>query len=345
MSFTPSPIHCEVDLDADGKHNGFLRLPHSVHRSAYGWIPIPIVSIKNGEGPTAVLMAGNHGDEYEGQVALSALARDLDETRIQGQLIILPMANFPAAKAGTRTSPLDDGNLNRSFPGDPAGTPTKVIAHYVESELLNRADYLLDIHSGGSSLMYTPSALMTIDPMLDQHEANLALLRALGFPQALLFESDDKGSYSSSAAKRQDAIAVTLEVAGGGAITPSALVLLKSALQRYLHHIGVTADIDPQDLFGDESSKYTLRYQTGFFLVSGTDNYCYAYEEGLFEPIATLGDDVVAGQQVAQIHFPSTPWRTPEIVSVQAGGRIMSMRVPSMVQRGDCLYEIAMKAT
>lgn len=37
-----NPIRSEIDLDADGKYVGYLRLPHSVHRSAYGWIPIPI---------------------------------------------------------------------------------------------------------------------------------------------------------------------------------------------------------------------------------------------------------------------------------------------------------------
>ena len=40
-------IHSEIDFDIDGKHTGYLRLPHSVHRSAYGWIPIPIASIKH----------------------------------------------------------------------------------------------------------------------------------------------------------------------------------------------------------------------------------------------------------------------------------------------------------
>ena len=95
-------------------------------------------------------MAGNHGDEYEGQVAVTRLAKDLQPEMIHGRVILLPMANFPAAKAGHRTSPIDDGNLNRSFPGDPAGTVTQVIAHYIESVLMKMADYAIDLHSGGS---------------------------------------------------------------------------------------------------------------------------------------------------------------------------------------------------
>ena len=159
MPAAKSRLSPEIDLDGSGRQTGFLRLPHSVHRSAYGWVPIPIAAISNDTGPTILLIAGNHGDEYEGQVALGRLIRTLDPAEVRGRIMILPSANFPAAMAGTRTSPLDQGNLNRSFPGDPTGGPTAQIAYYIENELLPRCDFVLDIHSGGSSLTYLPSTL------------------------------------------------------------------------------------------------------------------------------------------------------------------------------------------
>ena len=158
MSRAPSRLSADIDFDKEGKQTGFVRLPHSVHRSAYGWIPIPVISIRNGEGPRVLLTSGNHGDEYEGQVTLMKLIRELKPEQVQGRIIFNPASNFPAAMAGRRTSPLDMGNLNRSFPGDADGTPTKVIAHYIDSEILTRCDYAFDLHSGGSSLMYVPSS-------------------------------------------------------------------------------------------------------------------------------------------------------------------------------------------
>jgi predicted deacylase len=101
-------------------------------------------------------MAGNHGDEYEGQIAVSNLARQLDPAEICGRIILLPMVNFPAAQAGLRTSPVDEGNLNRLFPGNAMGSPTEIIAHYVEDVLMPMADYAIDLHSGGNSLYYPP---------------------------------------------------------------------------------------------------------------------------------------------------------------------------------------------
>ena len=68
-------------------------------------------------------MAGNHGDEYEGEIALGRLIRRLDPARVRGEITILPMANVPAVMAARRRSPLDNGNLNRAFPGSPGGTP------------------------------------------------------------------------------------------------------------------------------------------------------------------------------------------------------------------------------
>ncbi|GHD20760.1 hypothetical protein ACFOEZ_10410 [Tianweitania populi] len=55
-----------IDFEADGKQGDWLRVPHSTDLSGYGVIPIPIVCIKNGEGPTALFVGGSHGDEYEG---------------------------------------------------------------------------------------------------------------------------------------------------------------------------------------------------------------------------------------------------------------------------------------
>ena len=71
----PSPVKATIDFEKDGLQHGFLKLPHSHDESAYGSVMIPISMAKNGEGPTALLTWGNHGDEYEGPIALFDLAR------------------------------------------------------------------------------------------------------------------------------------------------------------------------------------------------------------------------------------------------------------------------------
>ena len=331
-----SQIKSEVDFDREGKHQGYLRLPHSVHRSAYGWIPIPVVSIKNGTGPVILLMGGNHGDEFEGQIALSELARSVDPGDISGQLIILPMANYPAAKVGLRTSPIDNGNLNRSFPGNPLGTPTEMIAHYIESELLTRSNYLLDIHSGGSSLLYRPTVMMTRSSDAAQQNRNLKLLSCFGFPVGLLFERTGSESYSSSAAHRQNVTSITAEVGGAGTVDPNALLQLKTGIERYLAHLGVVssaagtskADTDATRLYQIPSEEY----------------YVYSRHEGLFEPAVAIGDEVTKGQLAGRIHNPSLPLETPHSIHFDLDATVICKRVPAITERGDCLFELAIAA-
>ena len=149
-----------LDFDADGRQSGWLSVPFSSDRSPYYQVRVPIVRLRNGEGPSLLLMAGNHGDEYEGELQLGRLMRALSPERIRGSVTILPVANRPAVMAARRSSPLDGGNLNRAFPGDPNGTVTQRLAHFLEHDLFGRHEVVFDIHSGGTSMAHLPCALI-----------------------------------------------------------------------------------------------------------------------------------------------------------------------------------------
>ena len=327
-------ITSEVDFDADGKQTGFLRLPHSVHRSAYGWIPIPVVVIKNGVGPTILLVAGTHGDEYEGQIALTRLCRELVPERIQGRIIILTMANYPAARAGLRTSPIDEGNLNRSFPGDPAGSPTQMIAHYIEEVLLPICDYAIDLHSGGSSLYYPPTLLRGRGHDPTETAKLIALQRAFDLPFAWVFTSGG-GPHSTArtlmgAANRNGVACVMAELGGGGAVSRDILDLTERGLRRVLHRLDMLPGHVPDDARGTRELN-----------VSGS---VYAYDSGLFEPLKGIGDPVGTGEVVGRVHTPDTPWNMPTDVISPHTGIVLCKRVPGQVERGDALFQIAYDA-
>ncbi|MBA3448393.1 MAG: succinylglutamate desuccinylase/aspartoacylase family protein, partial [Pseudaminobacter sp.] len=177
-----SPITPSVDYERDGVQHGFLRLPYSRDDSAWGSVMIPICVIRNGSGPTALLTGGNHGDEYEGPLALFDLARTLDPKNVSGTVIIVPAMNYPAFRAGTRTSPIDKGNMNRSFPGRPDGTVTEKIADYFQRELLPRADIVLDFHSGGKTLDFVPFCAAHLLPDKVQEKKAFDAVEAFSAP-------------------------------------------------------------------------------------------------------------------------------------------------------------------
>lgn len=324
-------ISAEVDFAVAGKQTGFLRVPHSVHRSGYGWIPVPIVVIANGTGPTVLLMAGNHGDEYEGQIALTKLVRELNPSDIRGRVIVLTMTNFPAAEAGLRTSPIDDGNMNRSFPGDPRGGPTEMIAHYIEHELLPMADYMVDLHSGGSSGIY-PATLLRGMGHDDAEAAKLKMMQ-VGFdlPFAWVFTGGGgPGSAARTAlgaANRNGVTGIMTELGGGGSVTRDILSMTERGLRRVLHAVGVLPDYQPDRTRG-------TRELHALGLI-------YAYDQGLFEPYKDLIEPVAEGESVGMVHFPDTPWRDPVGVDSPYSGIVLAKRAMGQVQRGDFVYQIA----
>lgn len=324
-------ITSDVDFDAEGKQQGYLRVPHSVHRSAYGWIPVPIAVIRNGAGPTLVISAGVHGDEYEGQIAASNLIRTLEPADIRGRLILLPMVNFPAAEEGCRTSPLDDGNLNRLYPGDAKGTPSQMIAHYHEEVILPLADYAIDLHSGGTSLVY-PATVMRGPSHSPQEEVGLTTLtEAFDLPFAWVFTGgggrDSTARTAMGAANRKGVINVMAELGGAGCVTPDILRRTERGLRRVLHAVGMLPSYVPDAAQG-----------TRALHVEGS---VYADTPGVFEPLKAIGDPVSTGEAVAHIHHLETPGQAPDVVTSAHGGLVLAMRAMAQVRRGDALFQIA----
>ena len=327
-----SKIWTRVDYEKDGRQNGWLQYPHSVTRSAYGNISIPISVIRNGAGPTAFLMAGNHGDEYEGQIALCRLINTLDPQSIRGRLIIMPAANLPAAMAGTRVSPIDQGNLNRAFPGDPDGTITFAIAHYINTVLYPMADIHHDLHSGGSSLQYLPFASMRQSRDNALNERSLAALRAFGAPIGLVWAYSPDQRLSSVAATEHGLVALGGEFGGGGSVTRSGVQIVEQGLRNLLAHAGIIeADQAPGD----------FDQPTRLMEVASRDYYVYAPEAGLFEPATELGDWVRKGQLCGQVHFVDNPARAPEPCHFEGDGMVICKRQFGRVERGDCVVHLA----
>jgi predicted deacylase len=325
-----SRLSADIDLLADGKAAGFVRVPHSVHRSAYGWIPIPIVRIRNGKGPSVLMQAGNHGDEWEGQIGLGNLLRSIEPKDIKGRLVILPSANFPAAMAGQRTSPIDDGNLNRSFPGNADGTITQQIAYWIEHALLPGFDYSFDFHSGGSSLTYIPSALAPRHDDPARMQKVIGMLKAFGAPVSYVAAAPQGGGRTfTSASFRQGVLSMGTELGGGGLVTPSSLKVAEDGMRRLLAHIGLLQAPVP------------AASPTRLTEIGGDDYYVYASDGGLFEPLVDLGAEVKAGQPAARIHFHHTPWREPDLVTFKRDGLVLCKRVPARCERGDCLFHLA----
>lgn len=320
----PSPVTPTIDLDKQGVQHGFLRLPYSRDDSAWGSVMIPIAVLRNGSGATALLTGGNHGDEYEGPIALFDLARTLDINVVNGTVIIVPAMNYPAFRAGTRTSPIDKGNMNRSYPGKPDGTVTEKIADYFTRELLPRADVVLDFHSGGKTLDFVPFAAAHILPDKAQEAKGFEAVRAFSAPWSMrMLEIDAVGMYDTTV-EEMGKVFVTTELGGGGTARAETIAIAKRGTMNVLRHAGiVSGDID--------------RRETRWLDMPSGDCFAFAEDEGLIETMVDLGDAVEKGQIIARIYPLGRTGVAPAEIRAKLTGLLAARHFPGLVKPGDCV--------
>lgn len=328
-------IFHDLDLNADGKTISYLSVPFSIDRSPYFQVKVPVIRIRNGQGPSLLLMAGNHGDEYEGEICLARLSRLLEPANIRGSVTIIPFANAPAVMAARRRSPLDEGNLNRAFPGDAGGTPTQRIAHFLEHDLFPKHDVVFDLHSGGTSMEHLLCALIERQGPPEQFEEAKRLMQAMALPYGFIAENGATAPTSMAAAARAGAIGLSGEFGGGGTATKQSMAITAQAIDNVLIAMGIC---DTPIL-----SRAPLANQSMTLLkLESHEQAIYATRRGWFEPAVAVGDKVEAGDVAGWYHDFERLDLAEETLHFRRGGIVLSRRLHTDSQAGDCLVQVGL---
>ncbi|WP_442580170.1 succinylglutamate desuccinylase/aspartoacylase family protein [Mesorhizobium sp. ASY16-5R] len=319
-----SKVISDIDYEKEGRQVSRLFMPHSHNDSAWGAVAIPVVVVKNGSGPTLLLTAGTHGDEYEGQIALLELARTLRPEQIQGRVIIIPALHFPACQVGKRLSPIDGRDINRSFPGDPAGSFAQALAHYVTNFLLPLADVNIDLHSGGRSLDCLPS---TMSHILDDKavlERTIALAKAFGAPLHVMNREVDGAHTFQSTAERMGVISMSSELGGCNRVSLDGLAIARRGIVNALVHLGIA-----------DGQIERPAEPTRAMVIPASGDYGFAPASGIYCPRVPLGAIVSAGDAVGDIYRIEDPELPPHPVVARRAGMLWCQRGQGRIQTGD----------
>ena len=325
-----NPISTSINFNKDGIQHGFLKIPYSSNKSAWGSVMIPITQFKNGDGPSAILTGANHGDEYEGPIALFNLCTRANIDDIQGRVIIVPAMNYPAFQSGDRVSPIDNINLNRTFPGKPDGTVTQIIADYFSRTLLPISEYVLDIHSGGKTLDCLPFAASHVLDDKDQEKACESAAKAFGAPYLLKMLELDSGGMYDSQVESMGKIFVTTELGGGGTSSPKTIEIAKRGVNNFLVHTGIM-----------EGKLNPSPTPTVSLNMPDERSFVCCEHRGLVEPSVELGDMVNKGDLLAKLHNIARTSTTPHEYYANREGMVIVKHAPSIINIGDNLNVIA----
>jgi len=291
---------------------------------------IPLTVAKNGPGATALFTGANHGEEYEGPIALNDLCNRIDINKIQGRVIIIPAMNYPAFQAATRVSPIDNLNMNRIFPGKSRGTVTELIADYFSTVLLPMSDYVLDIHSGGKTLEFLPFAAYHELDDRDQQAKCEAATRAFAAPYFVsLVEIDATGMYDTQA-EDMGKVFVSTELGGGGSASPRTIEIAKRGVHNLLVHAGI---LKQEHVQSDEPMiQLDMQQDTA---------YVFSEHNGLLEPCVGLGDPVQKGDLISRVYSTERSGTSPVEYHAASDGIIMGRHYPSLIKIGDFINVIA----
>ncbi len=244
-----------------------------------------MVACGSAPGPTLWVQAAIHGGEVGGTLALARLLRRLDLGAMSGSIVAILAANPLAFRAQTRHSPEDGENMNRLFPGDPAGSVTRQMAHRLMETALATADAVVDLHSGGVEAV-VPFYALFWDDGSEASQMSERYARSAATP--IVWKAQDPwlaGAMFTNVTK-QGVPAVIIEYGGGGAMPDEHIEGFAAAIEGIARAMGIVPGGDVRQ----------PRYR-----VIGSCDLIFSPTGGFFEPACAAGDTVEAGDALGRV--------------------------------------------
>ncbi len=285
-------------------------------------IPLMVVTGRR-PGPTAWINAALHGDEYLGPVAVAALFRELNPDRIRGRVLLTPTLNAGAVRAMQREDPARPADWNRVWSPQPSRSETPAAVAWAEDTLLERADVVLDLHSGGNRFRQAPFAVYPrTGSAVDARSA--ALAKACGLPWIWAHGGSMLERALISAAARAGTPAALIEIGGEGKAERADVREMLAAVRGALAYAG--------SLAGRPRFLRTYRVFTGFTVLRNR-------VEGRWSRLVDPGARVRRGQPLG--HVMDLLDRDLEVVRSPAAGFVAGICTYGFVPKDDYVAELA----
>jgi len=187
-------------------------------------------------------------------------------------------------------SPLDGLNLNRVAPGRRDGSISEILADVLLREVIGAAQYHIDFHAGDLGEMLFPFAGYALSGRRDQDAQGEALARAFT-PRLISLATDGgrippfPGSLNHSAS-RNGVVSILAECGGNGTLDEADVRTHIDGAYNVMRHLGMLDGGRPAN---------------GPRIAARDRVVVRAARSGLLRLGVRVGDEIVAGQEVAQI--------------------------------------------
>lgn len=286
-------------------------------------VQMPVVVINGTRpGPTVCITGGVHGAEYPGIEAAIRLSRSLTPEAVRGAVIIVPIVSVPAfQRRSIYVNPMDGVNINRVFPGNPAGTITEVMAATLFGEAIGQSDAFIDLHGGDLVEALVPFTLYYQSGRASVDQASRMMAEAYGIKFIVRSLALRGGSYQAAAAMGKPAILT--ESGGQGILDEPSIQIHLRGITNVLKHLGVLEGTpEPAQKPVDIHQMAWLSAEKG----------------GMFYPAVSVGQRVEKGQVLGEFRDwfgdPIGPVESP------ASGLVLFLVTSPAINTGDPILSV-----
>jgi predicted deacylase len=277
-----------VAAERGRRAQGFI----TIGETASGPMQFPLVIINgNDDGPILCLTSGVHATEYAPIDAVMRIVQSIDPATLRGAVIAVPVVNMRMFDSRTGfVSPLDGLNLNKVAPGRADGSASEVLAGVLLDEVIGQAAYHIDLHAGDLGEMLLPFAGYALTGKHELDAQGEALARLYSPKLISLANTDGKippfADGICYAATRRGIVSIFAESGGNGTLEEADVRVHVDGVTNVMRYLGMTDGQAP----------------TPGPRVSARDRKVVrATRAGLVRLRVKIGDELVAGQEVAEV--------------------------------------------
>ncbi|MCB1329237.1 MAG: succinylglutamate desuccinylase/aspartoacylase family protein [Maritimibacter sp.] len=269
-------------------------------------------------GPVMFVSAAVHGDEVIGVEIVRRLLRSPALDRISGTLLVVPIVNTFGFLNQSRYLP-DRRDLNRSFPGSPGGSLAARLALLFMTEIVERADCGVDLHSAAVQRTNLPQCRVSTGD-----ERALAMAKAFGAP--VILTSRERDGSLRAASRERGVTTIVYEAGEGLRFEETGVRAGVAGILRVMHAQGMI------------STRGVPRTRTAPF-VCHSSRWERAPAGGLFRAFQKRGAHVEEGALLGVVSDPFGEVERP--VTASQSGIIVGRANLPVVNEGDALFHIA----
>ncbi|MFO0704426.1 MAG: succinylglutamate desuccinylase/aspartoacylase family protein [Candidatus Andersenbacteria bacterium] len=290
------------------------RHPDGTHAYLPFWIGAGTAIRGKKTVPVGALLGGSHGNEPNGPELVNRVVSELDLKELHGILLVLPVTNPWGYAEKLRMVPIDQRDLNRSYPGHATGSFTYQVADTILQEVVQRCDFVIDAHDAGDRIVLVPHARAHLHPQDDPSQ-----LLALSFgSDVVLLREAEPGMLAGEARSRFGTTVVSLEVGGSMQVWEHAQERAKRGVFNMLRAQGM---LPGQLVLPPHQHLLRSRYTTAAALT------------GIQTTWVALGQVVQKGQPLYRILDPQTG--RSHVHRSRICGVVLAKNLSARVDKGD----------